>query len=403
MGGNLEPASDLAHARADRTRSVRRHSDLSGRADATPALRRVLSAQRIASLDLLRGIAAFSVAVPHFFMYVTEGRSTAAEIISVTGVEVFFVLSGFVLAPQILFCVAERDWRTLRTFLVRRWMRTMPPYVIALTCISMILGQLGSGDFYRYFLYVSNLWRQHNTTDYYPIAWSLSVEEWFYLVFPIFLIVAVGLTGRRDKTACFLLALLFAGMITIARAAFGDAADWGENVRRVVVFRIDAIAYGFVLFLVLQRLPIMHPGRAALAAWCTFIAAGTLMVLLNLALWRDSTVLLTWIHPFMSAGFGSSAIWLFVVLNQFGAMSLFNGIATYLGRISYSVYLFHLVILYALWSQADRVPRGALFCLYIAATIGMATAFYRLFERPILASRPRYARGQLPAASDRPP
>src|SRR4051794_26212890 len=79
---------------------------------------------RIVALDFLRGLAALSVAIPHFYMHASNGESVTWEVISVTGVEVFFVLSGFVLAQQLLYCVERGDLRTLRTFLVRRWMRT---------------------------------------------------------------------------------------------------------------------------------------------------------------------------------------------------------------------------------------------------------------------------------------
>ncbi len=101
----------------------------------------------------------------------------------------FFVLSGFVLAPQILMCF-ERP-TLFPTFLARRWMRTIPVYLLALVCISLVTGKLGSDDFLRYAIYSQNLFRQSNATDYYSIAWSLSVEEWFYILFPAVLILVV--------------------------------------------------------------------------------------------------------------------------------------------------------------------------------------------------------------------
>ena len=152
------------------------------------------TSERIDSLDLLRGMAAFAVMVPHFFMYYLGDAATTAEIVSVTAVEVFFVLSGFVLGPQIVLCAERRDWLTVRTFLVRRWMRTIPSYLVALLAISVIFGQLGSGDFFRYAAYVQNLSSQYNVRDYFPVAWSLSVEEWYYVAFPPFLLLYVHLT-----------------------------------------------------------------------------------------------------------------------------------------------------------------------------------------------------------------
>ena len=157
-----------------------------------------MTERRLPSLDMLRGLAALSVTIPHFFIF-RDANSPIAETVSILGVEVFFVLSGYVLAPQIMFFVVERpDNRNLGIFWVRRWMRTIPPYLVALLLISAAAHQLGSADFFRYLVYVQNFARQSNANDYFSIAWSLSVEEWFYLLFPPFLIFAVRVTRRRS-------------------------------------------------------------------------------------------------------------------------------------------------------------------------------------------------------------
>ena len=110
-------------------------------------------AGRVASLDMLRGIAALSVALPHFFEYrgIFPER---AETVAVLAVEVFFVLSGYVLAPQILFCLNAERLRYLGTFIVRRWMRTIPPYLVALVLISLVTRQIHTWDFVRSLFYI---------------------------------------------------------------------------------------------------------------------------------------------------------------------------------------------------------------------------------------------------------
>jgi peptidoglycan/LPS O-acetylase OafA/YrhL len=95
-------------------------------------LTRMKSEQRIPALDLLRGFAALAVAVPHFFMFTRAQPSLIWETLSISAVDVFFVLSGFVLGYQILLCAERRDFATLSTFLMRRWMRTIPSYLFAL-------------------------------------------------------------------------------------------------------------------------------------------------------------------------------------------------------------------------------------------------------------------------------
>ncbi len=82
---------------------------------------------RIIALDGVRGTAAFAMPVPHFFM-LTQPVSPSMEHVSTLAVEVFFLLSGFVLAPQILYCIRSKAVTDLKVFFVRRWMRTLPPY-----------------------------------------------------------------------------------------------------------------------------------------------------------------------------------------------------------------------------------------------------------------------------------
>ena len=184
--------------------------------------------ERIASLDLLRGIAAGAVAVSHFCAYAGQSR-IMAESIAAVAVEIFFVLSGFVLAPQLLLLVSGEGG--LGTFLIRRWMRTIPPYLIALVLVSVLMGNFLSIDFWRYATYTQNIFSQELTNDYYPVAWSLSIEEWFYLVFPFILMLA----GRRYAGVV----VLFILAVSLFRSFFGDPAAWGVSVRRVVAFRIE--------------------------------------------------------------------------------------------------------------------------------------------------------------------
>ena len=187
----------------------------------------------------------------------------------------FFVLSGYVLAPQILLILSTRKLGTLWTFLMRRWMRTVPAYLVALLLVSAFAHALGSADFWHYLFYVQNLFWQDTKRDYYSIAWSLSVEEWFYLTFPLFLLAASFGRGRGIRYYA-VAAILFILSITILRTMLGNGDDWGAAVRRVVVFRIDSIAYGFLLILGTT----WTIGAPAVAVLCRTYSVGNTDVLL---------------------------------------------------------------------------------------------------------------------------
>jgi peptidoglycan/LPS O-acetylase OafA/YrhL len=358
---------------------------------------------RLASLDLLRGTAALCVALPHYLV-LSSVASDTAEIVSVLAVEVFFVLSGFVLAPQILFCVRTAAWRNLGVFLMRRWMRTIPPYVFALGAISMLVGNVSSADLIRYAFYVQNLFTQSNGTDYFPIAWSLSVEEWFYVTFPLTALIALAHMANRDERKCAAVALCFIATVTVARVVFGDLDHWGDNVRRVVVFRIDSIAYGFLLYLLVNDFAARRVAKANLLLLCTAVitAVGASVIAFagTSAIATGKDRLSEQLFPFYAAGFGMALVFLFYTMVPIiQSRAWLSTASLFVGRISYSVYLFHIIIAQALHPLIANVSLAMQLFLYLGIILLFSTLFFRYFERPILMARPDYPTFRTAAAS----
>ena len=91
----------------------------------------ILKSKGFASLDLLRGIAAWCVALPHFYLF-SNSESNKLEFFSVIAVEIFFILSGFVLGRQLDLCFKNKNFITLKIFFLRRWLRTIPIYIVLL-------------------------------------------------------------------------------------------------------------------------------------------------------------------------------------------------------------------------------------------------------------------------------
>ncbi len=355
--------------------------------------------KRNPALDFLRGAAAFAVAVPHY-LTANAPFDPTIESVAVSAVEVFFVLSGFVLAPQIVDWVVGRPWRNLGVFLVRRWMRTIPPYVAALVVVALMTGNLFTADTLRYLFYVENLFRSANAVDFYPVAWSLAVEEWFYVLFAPLLFLAARFLGRSDRRVEVAFAILFVVVIAGLRF-FAAPSDWDLNVRRVTAFRVNSIVWGFLLFIALPRRA-LFPQRAAgaiLALGAAFALAAALeyrIAILALEQSRFAQLL----FPYSSALFGLAAVGFFREAGEAFAGPRISALSFYLGRISYSVYLFHIVIIMALKPLVGSWPLVLQLALFIAAACAFSSLFWRAVERPILESRPDYAR---PPQESRPP
>jgi peptidoglycan/LPS O-acetylase OafA/YrhL len=345
---------------------------------------------RIVSLDLLRGLAAWAVATSHFFFYHAVEPDTF-EIVSIIAVEIFFVLSGFVLASQILFLVSEAQPRVFLIFLARRWMRTIPPYLIALVVMSVLTRELESADFFRYLGYVQNLFCQSNQSDYFSVAWSLSVEEWFYVVFPGLLIAGSAVMGRNSANWAIASAAIFVAMIAVARLLFGDFGDWGAAVRRVVAFRVDAIAYGFLLYVAVERVfPEYFKKLPTIPLIFMLVVSTVLIFWATAAAGADQSLLAKHLFSWLAAIFGSLCI--VVALKTERAMASrrwLTKLSVFGGRTSYSVYLFHMIFLLGLGAVQGSQPVLLKFAAYVVLVGPFAAVFYATFERPILLARPK--------------
>ena len=357
--------------------------------------------KRSAALDFLRGAAAFAVAIPHY-LTANAPFQPFAEAFAIAGVEVFFVLSGFVLAPQIVDWVVAKPWRNLGVFLVRRWMRTIPPYVVALIVIAVLTGNLMTADFVRYLFYVENLFSSANHVDFYPVAWSLAIEEWFYLLFAPALFLVARLLGRHDRRLEAMFAVLV--ILVVAALRFSIAPhDWDLNVRRVTLFRIDSIVWGFLLYLALERRPPIALDDASGQA-----RLGVLLALLGVAIPVELGVAIMAVEgaasaqlafPYVSAAFGMIAVGVLWRAEGLFRNRVVRGASFFLGRVSYSVYLFHLIVIMALKPMLATAPLALQLTIYVLAILALSTIFFAGFERPILAARPYYGAARRAAAA----
>src|ERR1700730_7090589 len=342
-----------------------------------------MSERRIVALDGVRGLAALFVVVPHYFMII-KWQVSVSEAISVIGVEVFFVLSGFVLAEQIMFCISGDTRSLLPVFFMRRWMRTLPPYILALTMMGILTGHIFDGDFFRHLFFVQNLFSVDEPDDLFAPAWSLSVEEWFYVLFPLYLVLMKYLRCTIGfSAALFVLAFL---VTKIAVLAIGQESF--TIVRRAVIFRLDSICIGFILSVGLSGPQLRKPALVATTA--ALLLIGSVLVLI--ALFNqisDGQHRLQLMFFYIAPVFGASLIVLGLACEP--AVRKFQVVrwaATWLGRLSYDMYLFHAALIISIFG-AGGVFFGGIFG-YLILLVAFCGIIYYFFERRILAARSSY-------------
>ena len=341
---------------------------------------------RYSSIDLLRFIAAFSVAISHFLMH-SNGYNLNLEIISSISVEVFFIISGFVLAPQIISIVENKKFENYIVFLIRRWFRTIPLYILSLTLTSISLGYFLSIDFFKYLLFFQNFLNLSVENDFFSISWSLSVEEWFYIIFPLFFLFFFRKFNFKNKIFFYYFSVIFIFLILLLRIVFTDTTEWGSSVRRIVIFRLDSIAFGFILFLLKDKIKNNNLNKILIISLIFLTTILTFNILKINAL--EQEYFFQFIFHYIVGIWGASiVIFCYMIDKNLKNKDLIQ-INLYLGKISYSIYLFHLLLIYIIYTVLNLNLIVSLI-IFISTQIILSSILYKHFEKPILETRPNY-------------
>jgi peptidoglycan/LPS O-acetylase OafA/YrhL len=347
---------------------------------------------RVRSLDGMRAAAvvlvfAFHLGVPGFKA-------------GFLGVDLFFVLSGFLITGLLLGEMERTGRIALPSFWARRVRRLMPALVVLLLAVAVVTALTATfsertsirGDLLATTTYVAN-WRFIDTSSYFvntgvasPLqhTWSLAIEEQFYLMWPL-LLGGLILLVKRPRRAVVVPALIgataSAALLAILWAPDAvDRAYMGTDAR---IFEPLIGALGAVL--------VASPrGRAVLKKIGTpLVAIGAIGLVACLAVIRPETAVYYY--------GGAVAVSVFALMmvaplwvEKGGHMSRAFSWApvAWLGAVSYGVYLWHWPVIQWLGVPgahgAGAVVRGT---LAVALTLGIAALSYYLIEQPILTGR----------------
>ncbi|MFZ1664872.1 MAG: acyltransferase, partial [Flavobacteriales bacterium] len=206
---------------------------------------------RIFGLDILRALAIMFVVIGHGSYLLPNKLRTISDFFVFDGVSIFFVLSGFLIGGILIKLIDKNgfNFSILKTFWIRRWYRTLPNYFLILIALCVI-HLLFDNDFTlrsvnRYFLFSQNIFREHPSW-FFPEAWSLAVEEWFYLIFPILIFFTFPFK-RSYKKSLLYVALIVIFFITAFRfyrfsnVDIDGINDWDLIFRKQVITRLDSL------------------------------------------------------------------------------------------------------------------------------------------------------------------
>lgn len=358
--------------------------------------------QRNLGLDFVRSVAILLVVFSHGLQFMGDwparlgldggkfGFSTG-----VLGVEIFFCLSGFLIGSILLDLQATRaQGNSVRIFMIRRWMRTLPLYYLTLLALFLVpaFDPSARHAVWRYLLFLQNFVTPMPDGNWFGTSWSLTIEEWSYVILPVLAFRVLRNTREPVALAAVVLCVV---AFALRLAATRSDAEWDLTVRKVMETRVDAIAYGVLLAWQLRN------GGERAARWLT-MAAPISLCAIGISLWTviDAHRAASFFGRIFALPLMAVAICAFLPL--LSKLRLPDAVAApvrFVAKISYSLYLVHWP---CMMLTAAFVASWQWTC-YAASAFALATVVSFSIEQPIMRLRPRQqdVPGQLSQALSR--
>jgi len=336
------------------------------------------------ALDGIRGIAIVAVMLTH--------AGLVTNLAGFIGVDVFFVLSGFLITALLVGEWDEFNRISLTQFYWRRALRLLPALLLMLACIAAFewltdtrrSALLTSGGALLALSYVSN-WT--DTLGYYQgqifgHTWTLSIEEQFYLLWPLVIILLLRRASSRQSTIRFIFLAAFLAMV--CRLALLYIGETEYRISRGTDTRADALLMGSVVGMMFASglLPNRAWVKKLLGVLGLLVFVVVALIFLGFYQRFPGQFKINFIYGAVS--FVTAILILHLVGSEAGRLNwiLSRPWLVYVGKISYGLYLWHYPIFRL--TQLKEFPRATELAIEMSLTLLMTLVSFHLLERPLL-------------------
>lgn len=357
----------------------------------------------IPSLDGLRAVSVLLVMISHLdFIPATDTMPGGF------GVTVFFFLSGYLITTLMRVEFARTGEVSLKQFWIRRGLRILPAFYLVLVIATVSAwifqppGTTTRGALAALYFHMTNYWIVFRGYEGQPpgtgVYWSLAVEEHFYLLFP-WLFIAMQkwrLSARNQALTLWALCLVVLAWRCILIFALGSSE---MHTYHATDTRVDSILFGCAL--AVWHNPRLDPPRLSERLWKRFLVPAAFAVLLLCFIWRD--------HDFRETARytlqGIALTFVFIAAirwpQELPWRWLNLRVMVFIGVLSYSLYLVHYPIIFAVNGRLGSWPSWAQASLAFSLSFAASWLIYRCIEKPIAKLRKRHSPGQTATGSAR--
>ncbi len=357
-----------------------------------------IPANRNFGLDIVRFLAIAVVLIEHSTVVLPKHYYNFFHSFVFDGVNVFFVLSGFLIGRIFIRDFSEGfSFKKMFHFWKRRWYRTLPAYyftIILIVLISFIVARpIHLSALSKCMIFIQNLFVMED--GFFGESWSLAVEEWFYLLLPVFSFLLYHLFKVSIKTNILITGLLVIVYSVLLRFSIWNTGivteitAWAKYLRNPVYTRLDSMFTGVLTawifsfkkdFFQSKKLPLFIAGLSV-------FAFNKITIIDLKIIERGSQYASVWYFLTNSIAIGMMLPFFYYVKSS--PKSFLFRFITVGSIISYSMYLLNLTIISDLFLNQLNINHWFKFLLFWMLTLGCSILMYKYIERPFIRLRER--------------
>ncbi|HLY68927.1 MAG TPA: acyltransferase [Puia sp.] len=353
-------------------------------------------------LDHLRALAIILVLLFHYqiFDHHTPWIEKAGKF-GWTGVDLFFVLSGYLIASQLFAAMAKGKQISFPDFFIKRFFRIIPAYLVVVAvyfCIQPFREREGLSPLWRFLTFTQNFHLDLRVYGTFSHSWSLCIEEQFYLLLPLILITLVYLK-KTSQGYIILIVLFLAGFACRVFTWYHylvplEGTDdywiaWNELIYYPTYNRLDGLLTGVAIAALFQFKPKIKAWITDRANWFLLAGVGLLSCSYFVCIHEHDFIASVFGFPLVSVSYG------FIVTAAISPHTflyrLRSKITTNLATLSYSIYLTHKGVIHVaqqlLMKTGIAGESTLMFILCITVAILAAWLMNRIVEKPFLKLR----------------